>query len=174
MTKPLAFIDVDGVLNRMVSNDVAKHRGYITSTVTPTSWPMRLKVHLDPADRGRLERLGEYFDLAWGTTWEHDACTLIAPRIGIGHDWPVAINNGMGATKAPGIVELADGRPFVWLDDDISPEDESICRRAPGLILLVHVAANRVTKLEPDEPTGLTGDHVEQAITWAKALEVVG
>lgn len=172
MTKPLAFIDVDGVLNRMVSNDVAKHRDYITSTVTPMNWPMRLKVHLDTRDRFRLWALGDHFDLAWATTWEHEAPRLIAPLIGTGHDWPVAINNGMGATKAPGIIELADGRPFVWFDDDISPEDEAICRRAPGQNLLIHVAANRVTKLDPDEPTGLTGDHIEQAITWAKALEV--
>ena len=41
-------------------------------------WPL----WLDPADRGRIERLSEHFEPAWGTTWEHDAWPEVGSRLG--------------------------------------------------------------------------------------------
>lgn len=166
--RPLAFIDVDGVLNRDISASVARTRGMVRSRkLLPAGLPFSVRVLIDPHDRDLLTRLGEHFDLAWGTTWEHEAPTLIAPLLGIGRDWPVAVNTTAAASKAPGIRDLAAGRPFVWMDDALT-EDDTVHLR--GLdCLLIPVASPRVDGSNPETATGLTSEHVETALAWARA-----
>lgn len=165
--KPLAFIDVDGVLNRSVSNTVARRRGYITYRTDLLGFP--LKVILDPNDRRRLQRLAEHFELAWGTTWEDEANHVIGQLIGISEKWPVAKNTGPSPSKAPGIRELANGRPFVWFDDEAGNEDRAYLAGTDHLI--IDVADNHVTAEYSWEETGLTDLHIDRAIAWAKRKE---
>ena len=65
---PIAFIDIDGVLNRLVSNKVAKSR----KLVRHHGWSagFRWPLWLDRDDKGRIETLSEHFEPAWGTTWQ--------------------------------------------------------------------------------------------------------
>lgn len=166
-SRPLAFIDVDGVLNRNVSTTAARRRGLTrTPKLFPTTIPISTRLVLDPDDKTRLTRLEAHFDLAWATTWEHDAPTLIAPLLGIGHHWPIAINTTPGGSKAPGVRDLAAGRPFVWFDDDLQPEDHHHLRDLD--CLLIDVAAPYVDNTAPAVETGLTDTHIDMALSWAR------
>jgi hypothetical protein len=167
---PLAFIDVDGVLNRFVSAELAARRGYDTVTLTPAILPMSFTLHLDPEDTRRLGELARRFELAWATTWSHDAPRLIAPRLQLPGDWPVAEPDAETAGKVPGILELAGGRPFVWFDDAPAPEDRELLRRSRTPHLLITVPAPYLTLADPAGSTGLTDEHVRRALAWAADL----
>lgn len=171
LMKPLAFIDVDGVLNRTVSNSVARRRGYVTYRADPMGFPV--KIILDFKDRGRLQRLAEHFELAWGTTWEDEANRIIRPRLMIPQKWLVAKNTGPSASKAPGIVELAGDRPFVWFDDEARNEDRAYLKRAPNICKIIDVANISLTAHNAHLDTGLTDAHVDQAIAWTENLKSV-
>lgn len=167
---PLAFIDVDGVLNRFVSSDLAARRGYDTVTLRPAILPMSFTLHLDPQDTRRLGELARRFEMAWATTWSHDAPRLVAPRLQLPGDWPVAETEAETPGKVPGILAVAAGRPFVWLDDAPAPEDLELLRRSRTPHLLITVAAPYLTLADPAGTTGLTDEHVRRAIDWVGTL----
>lgn len=168
--RPLAFLDVDGVLNHFVSADLAESRGLRRITFVPQSLPVEFTVILDPADRDRVLRLARHFELAWGTTWEEDAPRLIAPQLGLPTTWPVAHIDRVDAAKVPGILEVAAGRPFVWLDDDVSPADREHLTRVPQPHRVIEVPAPWVDHRDPRRVTGLTDELVQEAIDWARGL----
>lgn len=168
--KPFAFLDVDGVLNHFVSAEVAALREYRRITVVPASLPVEFTVTLDPADRDRVLRLAQHFRIAWGTTWEHDAPRLLAPELGLPTTWPVALIDRTDASKVPGILEVAQGSPFVWFDDDVGATDLARLERVSQPHLLVEVPAPWITGDFPDVPTGLTDELVDRAIAWAQGL----
>lgn len=168
--RPLAFVDVDGVLNRFVSTEIAAERGYDTVTLRPEILPMSFTLHLDPEDTRRLAELSRGFDLAWATTWSHDAPRLVAPRLQLPTDWPVAETEVETAGKVPGILAVAGPRPFVWLDDAPVPEDVALLRRTRTPHLLITIPAPYVTHADPGLATGLTDAHVERALAWAEGL----
>lgn len=149
--RPLAFIDIDGVLNRCCSNSQAKRRGLARfhGWSAGQRWPL----WLDADDRGRIERLSEVFDPAWGTTWEHDAWTEVGSRLGLRQFDVVAITNPGEHSKAPGVVHAAGGRPFVWFDDDALACE--IDADQPHLVI------------EVDPVQGLTDEHIDMALFWA-------
>lgn len=164
-TAPIAFLDVDGVLNRDVSNGYARKHKLLTIHLSPLGFH-RLKVTLDPEDSNRLRRLAEVFELAWGTTWEDDANRLISPRLGLPGNLLTAYNRSPLPSKAPGIVEAADGRRFVWFDDAASEQDHLLVREAGGL--LIDVPAHYADLREPGVGTGLTDAHVDRALEWVR------
>lgn len=150
--KPIAFMDVDGVLNRIVSNKEAKRR----KLARKHGWSagLRWPLWLDYADKERVARLSEHFDMGWGTTWETDAYSQIAEPLGIPRFDIVAITGLSEGSKAPGVARAAEGRPFVWFDDDLDYEDISEFVEQPHKVIMV------------DSATGLTDEHVEEAIAW--------
>lgn len=152
--KPLAFIDIDGVLNRCCSNSQAKRRGLARfhGWCAGHRWPL----WLDAADRGRIERLSEHFEPAWGTTWEHDAWREVGSRLGFRQFEVVALTAPGEHSKAPGVVRAAAGRPFAWFDDDTL--DSEIDAEQP----------HRLIEVEPTQ--GLTDEHIDSAIRWAQEV----
>lgn len=129
----LIFLDVDGPLipfrARSRSRPSAEHP---------------LLDRLDPADGRRLVALGGR--LVWATTWGPDANEVVAPRLGLPRlpvvDWPDDDEEPAGGRhwKTAGLVAWAAGRPFVWLDDEITDADRwwvEACH--PGAALLRRV-----------------------------------
>lgn len=149
----LAFIDIDGVLNRICSNSQAKKRGLVTHH----AWSAgnRWKLHLDPKDRQRLARLSEHFELAWGTTWEHDAHPAVGPFLSLPRPLKVVARTQMHEySKAPGVLRASQGRPFVWFDD-VDHEAE-----------IKEAQAHKFFLVNPEQ--GLTDNHIDRALEWAK------
>lgn len=157
---PLLFIDVDGPLNPYAgSNRSAYRNGY-------RKWKLNgFNVLLNATHGPALSALP--YELVWGTTWEADANIYIAPRVGLPR-LPVCSFPGGGDDaprtvyfKTPTIVEYAAGRPFAWIDDEITDADrEWVAKRHDGPALLHWV----------DPSVGLAGADFEALATWAGSL----
>lgn len=149
--KPILFLDVDGPLNPYAAKPHRRPEGYTTHRLNPltddgvTRWTAHhkhpLRVWLNPSHGPALMSLG--FDLVWATTWENEANELIGPHIGL-PDLPYVkfdrrpdplpgmldrtvldTSHGLEGTyfKTAQLVRWADGRPFVWVDDEVTNVD---------------------------------------------------
>ncbi|MFI9117680.1 hypothetical protein [Streptomyces venezuelae] len=137
---PLLFLDVDGPLIPFG----ASGREYPTYAPRPPRAVSPLLARLDPAQGPRLAALP--YELVWATTWEDDANTWIAPRLGLpalplvrwpedGPEPPVGVH-----WKTLGLVAWAAGRPFAWVDDEIGAADRAwVAAHHPGRALLHRV-----------------------------------
>lgn len=99
--------------------------------------------------------------LVWATTWQERANIDAAPRLGLPAlpvvVWPEASGADLSEERWFGlcwktrtIVEWAEGRPFVWIDDEITDADRAwVATHHPGPALLRPVDA-RVGLLDED------------------------
>ena len=169
--KPWLFLDVDGPLNPYAAPAGRLPRGYSLHRMRPASWPAAnpdLPVWLDPGHGVHLGRLTAHFTLAWATTWEDDANTMIGPLIGLPRlpvvYWPRGreqTETGVFWKTAP-LVRFADGAPFAWVDDEIRDEDRAyVARHHPAPALLHRV----------DPRTGLRGSDFAVLGEWARGLD---
>ncbi|MFJ8911243.1 hypothetical protein [Amycolatopsis sp. NPDC102389] len=160
---PLIYLDVDGPL--------------IPFGLEPSFYPLfepsprddenPLLSRLDPAHGPRLKALpGE---LVWATTWLHDANDSLTPRLGLPRlpvvDWPGPSGTdefdariGLHWKTRP-LLDHAWGRPFAWIDDEISDVDrEWVSGNHPGAALLHRVDPRR----------GLTGADYRELDRWLR------
>lgn len=156
--KPIAFIDVDGVLNRLCSDTAAQKRGGLIDTYGESRFGRRFKFYLDKSDADRLHSLEPDFELAWGTTWEDSANEQVGQQIGLRNLSLVARAELRDPSKWAGIVRAAEGRPFVWFEDDTyySKRFNETMPNPPQDFLIIEV----------DPLTGLTDDHIVTAKEW--------
>jgi len=79
----------------------------------------------------------------WATTWGTEANEVIAPVLGLPAlpvvDWPDDEPPAPAGVhwKTRGLVAWAAGRPFAWLDDEITDRDRAwiaACHPAPALL----------------------------------------
>ncbi|WBB69299.1 HAD domain-containing protein [Micromonospora sp. WMMD812] len=132
------FLDVDGTL--------------IPFGTPPAEQQTRVQVRPDDAhpllhrvepEHGRLLSALPC-DLVWATTWMSDANDVLAPLLGLPAlpvvDWPDSDEDDALHWKTRGLVEWAQGRPFVWVDDEIRPADRvwvSAHHHGPALLYRV-------------------------------------
>lgn len=138
--RPLLLLDVDGVLLREGSGED----------------------ELSPTMLRRLALLAQRFDLAWATSWESSANTLLR---GSGHaSWPVVpVVSGAGndpdgydSARVVPILEFVGDQPFAWVDDQVGRRDAAT------------LAAERdCLVLRPNPRRGLDDDHVDRLLGWA-------
>jgi len=127
----LLFLDVDGVL---IPFGGSGYPGYPTDSANP------LLSRLDPGHGPRLAALP--CDLVWATTWLSDANDQIAPLLGL-PPLPVVTWPDFDPPTPPGVhwktpflVEFAAGRPFAWVDDEITAKDRTwVAEHHPNALL---------------------------------------
>jgi HAD domain in Swiss Army Knife RNA repair proteins len=126
-TRPLIFIDIDGVLIPLRARSTGSRRSCddLGDAVDGVGNP--LLERLDPGDGRRLLALpGE---LVWASTWMGEANEVVAPRLGLPVlpfvDWPDDDAPSVRGVhwKTACLTRWAAGRAFVWLDDEITEAD---------------------------------------------------
>ncbi|MFJ3204324.1 hypothetical protein [Streptomyces sp. NPDC086989] len=140
---PLLYLDVDGPLIPFGASSEELPDGYPTYGARPDANP--LLARLDPALGPRLLALP--CELVWATTWMADANAWVAPRIGLPElpvmAWPEPTEDDgpeLMHWKTRTLVDHAAGRPFVWVDDEITAADRNwVATHHPGRALLHRV-----------------------------------
>lgn len=102
---------------------------------------------VDRAHGPRLLALG--CELVWATAWRDDANDVIAPLLGLPRAPVAELPEWEADRMADGLhwktrtlVRTAAGRPFVWLDDELTERDRAwVAQHHPGPALLVQVVA---------------------------------
>lgn len=158
---PLLFLDVDGPL---LPFGGTAQRGHRESAEVPHL--ARLRLDAGP----RLAGLP--CTLVWATTWLEDANTEIAPRLGL-PDLPVVTwpepdgasereDQWLGLCwKTRTVVTWAAGRPFAWVDDEITDADRDwVAAHHRGHTLLCGV----------DAPVGITDQDFAALDAWFGGL----
>ena len=161
--KPLILLDVDGVLNAL-----ALQPGPAWERHTCQSWNGTYRVRLNPAHGPMLLNLAAETgaELVWATTWTSDANKQIGPKIGLPELPVIDVLSGEDEpwvnAKVPPVADYVNGRPFVWLDDDLNDDDRAYLAKHDGVgeFLIVDVAPR----------SGLSAYHVQQAADWLASL----
>jgi hypothetical protein len=141
--RPLLFLDIDGTLLPFGGN-------------TQREPPATADAHIERLDSHAGVRLSALpCELVWATTWEDEANTEIAPRLGLPPlpvvHWPEPSaehdheDRWFGLHwKTRTLVEWAHGRPFIWVDDEITDADrEWVPAHHRGRALLHQVEPSR-------------------------------
>jgi hypothetical protein len=142
--RPLLFLDVDGPLLPFGDGPQRDLAGTASN-----SHLARLNPQIGP----RLAALP--CDLVWATTWGEEANIELAPRLGLPQlpvvNWPEPSaahereDRWFGLHwKTRTLVAWADGRPFAWVDDEITDADRDwVSTHHPGQAILHRVASSR-------------------------------
>ncbi|MGW2821536.1 hypothetical protein ACWC24_11095 [Streptomyces sp. NPDC001443] len=138
----LLFLDVDGTL--LPFGAAGPYPVYETgSGACARAVGNPLLTRIDPGLGPRLAALG--CELVWATTWMDEANVCVAPWLGLPPlpvvEWPdEECPPGALHWKTRPLVALAAGRPFVWVDDEITAADRVwVSAHHPGRALLHRV-----------------------------------
>lgn len=130
--RPLLFLDVDGPLIPFGA-EPPRYPTYATGSGTHGADAHPLLTRINPEHGLRLAALP--CEVVWATTWMADANELISPRIGLPRlavvTWPEPSDiddqderAGLHWKTRP-LVTWAAGRPFAWVDDEITDTDRA-------------------------------------------------
>jgi len=162
---PILFLDVDGVFIPYDRAEAVPDSA--TVALTGPDPDEELLARIDPRHGPRLQALG--CELVWATGWEDEANDEISPRLGLPELPVLAWTLGdIGRPEPSGlhwktrdIVEIAVGRPFVWVDDEIGPVDRDwVAAHHPAPALLRRV----------DPRIGLTAADIDEIEAWLADL----
>lgn len=157
--QPLLLIDVDGVISLFGFDpaDPPAGRFQLVDGIA----------HFLSATAGEcLLELTDEFELVWCTGWEDRANDYLPFALGLPGPLPLVAFDKFDRPPAAhwklmGIDAFAGAdRPLAWIDDAIDPRcaDWAQTRGAPTLLLAT------------DPAVGLTPDHVQQLVAWARSL----
>lgn len=161
--RPILFLDVDGTLLPFGGP------GMPSAPDAPALWTASSNPHLARIDRSLGPLLtGLGCDLVWATAWMDDANEVIAPLLGLPRlavaDLP-AYSGDLGDDrlqwKTRALVRIADGRPFVWVDDVIGKADRAFVDGEHGGAALLR---------KVDSDVGVTAGDLVAIAEWLRTV----
>ena len=164
----LVFLDVDGTLVPFGAD--RPYPVYEAAHPLPETAVHPLLSRVAPALGVRLAELAALgCELVWATTWLDDANTCLAPWLGLPAlpvvEWPDEGDEPRLGPRVPHwktrpLVARAAGRPFVWVDDEITDADRAwVAGHHPAPALLHPL----------DHPDGLTERDFAVLVEWVSA-----
>jgi hypothetical protein len=168
--RPLLLLDVDGVLNPFGMSRNALDKSNYRKRDTQVADGRTFPVWLNREHGAWLLELAQACDLelVWATTWEDEANTLIAPRLGL-PELPVVHFNFKAAKfsaspdwKCQAVLDYAGTRPLAWLDDDFemfARERDWFVEKRGDIPTLLRTIPARV---------GLTNVDLDAVANWAR------
>lgn len=153
MSKPILFLDVDGVLNCLDA----------TVPITTINQGTPDLAYVPDGTRERLERLLDVYEPVWATAWMGTAHNAFWDHLGLPDTpWPYI---RWHAFKLPAIVAWAGDRDWAWVDDDAGYEFRELGWQPPerfvdGLVI------------QPHPRVGLTDEHVEKLLQFTCGIHV--
>jgi hypothetical protein len=165
----MLLIDVDGPLNPYAAPATRRPAGYGTHRMSPSGWTggRPLRVWLNPEHGAELLSLADSYELVWATTWKAEANEWIGPPLGLPElpfiNWPQMHGRAPRGTfwKTQYILEYAAGRPFAWVDDDITSYDHEWVDQH-------HLTAALLLNIDPR--IGLIRTDFDTLADWAAGL----
>lgn len=165
MSKPICFLDVDGVINTVSPNEETGNMMECEG----------FRICMPKRTKERIEWLSKHFTMVWCTTWEHMANKHFTPYWGL-EEWPVVEWRLEQTThrefKLDGIRRYleanAEGCPFVFIDDDAAWE----LLQWPHDITAEFPQSHQI--IIPELREGLTDENVIEAVKFAEGLEENG
>jgi Swiss Army Knife RNA repair-like protein len=157
-TKPILFVDVDGVISVFgFSPDAGDLPGRF-------HWIDGV-AHCIPLDVGqRLVRVSSRFELVWATGWEEKANEYLPHILQLpGGDLPCLMFQGQAVFgsahwKLDAISRYAANRPAAWIDDNIDDTCTAWAAQREAPTLLVPTESDR----------GLEEAHVDALFAWVE------
>jgi hypothetical protein len=161
--RPILFLDVDGVIIPYGGAETAPD-----SATVALFGPEADEDHLSRIDPEHGPRLSDLeCSLVWATGWEDEANDVISPRVGlprlpvVAWSWSDVDGPRRLHWKTRDLIAFADGRPFVWVDDELGEFDrEWVTLHHPAPALLHHI----------DARIGLTGADIAAIGDWLTGL----
>ena len=158
-TKPILFVDVDGVISLF---------GFPSGGPLPGQfqWVDGIAHCISDGAGARLRRLAERFELVWATGWEEKANEYLPLLLDLPDDelpWLSFDGRavfGSAHWKLEAIDEYAGDRPAAWIDDSLDGRCRTWAsgRSAPTALI------------ETDPAVGITDEQVEALLAWAASL----
>jgi hypothetical protein len=152
----LLLLDIDGVLNPYGVSEPSA--GYSDHHLFPGEEPVRV----NPLHGAWLTEARSVLDIAWASSWNDEANTLLSPLLNM-TPLPVVTMPPPpfdAGEKVPVIAAYAQQRPVAWIDDLHTPRAQrwAASRTAPTLLMTT------------DPTIGLTRDSIDRVIAWARDL----
>ncbi len=122
--KPIVFLDVDGVLNPDNEPRFLRPLGFKKYRVDnlDSEYGERYTLWLNPLHGAWLTDLQRHAELVWCTSWNWQANRVVGGRIGLEKIPYVEVEPG---NKTNSIIDYAQTRPFIWVDDEITDRDHN-------------------------------------------------
>ena len=158
-TRPILFVDVDGVISLFGFGDTEPPTGRL-------HWINGVLHHISASAGKLLLKLADRFELVWATGWEETANDYLPHLLGLPSELPCLSFDecpqfGTAHWKIAAIDQYAGTeRPVAWIDDSL---DESCHgwaeeRSAPTLLISTRSAE------------GMQSEHVDRLIDWVQEL----
>lgn len=183
-TKALLFLDVDGPLNPWAAKASQRPDGYGTIYLSPDGRVFSkkqktyIRVWLKKDHGTHLADLGDLgYKVTWATKWNHLANDVICNYYGVDPydvaevtEAPEVGCRGWGIhwreckclhSKTETLLKYAEGRPFVWIDDESTERDVEWLKAHADQEHLVLTVSPR---------TGLTDEHFALLKDWIESL----
>ncbi|WP_308162953.1 HAD domain-containing protein [Nocardia alni] len=154
--QPLLFLDVDGTLLPRGGD------AFAVDEVDWAAWQQPSNPLLSSLSRDLGDQLAALAcELVWATGWGEDANRVIAPLLGLPRLPVVMLPIYPGSDyyddelhwKTRTLVNVAGGRPFVWVDDELRQQDRTWVRGNHSGRALLHRVDGTLGLLDADFTT---------------------